>query len=274
MTNVSQLIEQRYGQPHEHGLAELTLNPVLQTLLEHRSVRGFLPDALPDGTLELLIAAAQSAPSSSNLQVWSAVSVEDPARKARLAVFAGDQLHIREAPLLLVFLADTSRLAQIAERVGVPAEGLRYLDTFLMATIDAALAAQNAVTAAESLGLGTVYIGALRNRPEAVAAELHLGPGVFPLFGLCVGKPDPARPTSIKPRLTQAAVLHREQYSAAPSEREVQRYDDVMAQFYAAQKLPNPRWSVHSHERLRSPENLRGRDRLRQALHGSGFELL
>ncbi|MDB4977083.1 MAG: nitroreductase [Myxococcaceae bacterium] len=274
MTSTLELVHRRYGRAEASPVESLHVNPVVETILEHRSVRGFLPDALPDGTLELLIAAAQSAASSSNLQVWSAVAVEDPARKRRLAALAGDQAHIRDAPLLLVFLADTSRLSRIAERAEVPAEGLRYLDTFLMAAIDAALAAQNAVTAAESLGLGTVYIGALRNRPEAVSAELSLGAGVFALFGLCVGRPDPARPAHVKPRLGQSAVLHREQYSAAATDREVDRYDEVMAQFCAAQKLANPPWSEHSRERVRSAEGLRGRDRLRHALHGFGFELL
>jgi hypothetical protein len=61
-------------------------NAVLETILSHRSVRGFLPDALPDGTLELLIAAAQSASTSSNLQVWSVVAIQSVEHKARLSV--------------------------------------------------------------------------------------------------------------------------------------------------------------------------------------------
>jgi nitroreductase len=273
MSKSHELLGQRYGRA-EDWAAAAELNPVLETIFAHRSVRGFLGDALPAGTLELLVAAAQSAASSSNLQVWSVVSVEDPARKERLAEHAGNQAHIREAPLLLVWLADTSRIARIAERDGEPVEGLRYLDSFLMGGIDAALAAQNAVTAAESLGLGTVYIGALRNRPEAVAADLGLPKGVFPLFGLVVGKPDPARPSSIKPRLAQSAVLHREQYQERALEHEVARYDDTLKAFYDGQQQAHPRWSEHVRERLRSAESLRGRDRLKQALHGFGFELL
>ncbi|MET0342365.1 MAG: NADPH-dependent oxidoreductase [Polyangiales bacterium] len=271
MASTHQLLHARYG--HE-VVARDALNPVLETLLAHRSVRAFSPEALPEGTLELLVAAAQSAPSSSNLQVWSVVAVEDVERKARLAALAGDQAHIREAPLLLVFVADSSRLVRIGARAGRPVEGARYLDTFLMGAIDGALAAQNALVAAESLGLGTVYIGALRNRPEAVGEELGLPPSVFPLFGLVVGKPDAARPASVKPRLPQPAVLHREQYVERPLEADVDRYDEVLARFHASQQLANPRWSEHSAARLAGPEALRGRDRLKQALHNLGFELL
>lgn len=268
-----ELLDLRYGPAHDLSAME-ALNPTLETILAHRSVRSYLREPLEPGTLELLIAAAQSAPSSSNLQVWSAVAVEDPARKARLAELASGQKHIDEAPLLLVFLADTSRLAAIAKSRGISSEGLRYLDTFLMATIDAALAAQSALIAAESLGLGTVYIGALRNKPEAVARELNLRPGVSPLFGLCVGRPDPARPAAVKPRLSQRAVVFREQYEGSRVEQEVERYDQLMDAFYRAQKLDNPAWSRHSTERVRSPESLRGRDRLRQALHTFAFQLL
>jgi nitroreductase len=273
MTKSHALLGQRYGREPDWA-KDAELNPVLETIFAHRSVRGFLSDALPSGTLELLVAAAQSAASSSNLQVWSVVSVEDPARKERIAQHAGNQAHIREAPLFLAWLADTSRIARIAERDGQPADGLRFLDSFLMGGIDAALAAQNAVTAAESLGLGTVYIGALRNRPEAVAEDLGLPKGVFPLFGLCVGKPDPARQALVKPRLAQSAVLHREQYEHRSLEHEVANYDDTLQAFYDGQQQAHPRWSAHVRERLRSSESLRGRDRLKQALHGFGFELL
>lgn len=272
MPSTHDLLHQRYGHAVDLGPTP-ALNPVLETILSHRSVRGFLEDELPAGTLAVLSAAAQSAASSSNLQVWSAVAVENRERKDRLALLAGNQAHVREAPLFFAFLADLSRLAGIATRAGVEAAGLHYLDTFLMAAIDAALAAQNVVTAAESLGLGTVYIGALRNRPEEVARALALEPGVFPLFGLCVGKPDPSRPTAVKPRLPQRAVIFREQYAGHETAPEIAHYDAIMASFYASQQLDNPRWSVHSTERVRSAENLRGRDRLKAALQEAGFAL-
>lgn len=88
MSKARELLGQRYGRA-EDWTAAAELNPVLETIFAHRSVRGFLGDALPAGTLELLLAAAPSAASSSNLQVWSVVSVEDPARKERLAEHAG-----------------------------------------------------------------------------------------------------------------------------------------------------------------------------------------
>ena len=147
-------------------------NEVLDTILNHRSVRAFLPRALPEGTLELLVAAAQSASTSSNLQFWSVVAVQEPARKSRLAELAGQQQFIRDAPLLLVWLADLSRLDRIAAEHQAQVDGTHYLEEFIVGVVDAALAAQSALIAAESLGLGGVYIGAMRNLPEQIAAEL------------------------------------------------------------------------------------------------------
>jgi nitroreductase len=278
MSKLQTLINTRYAGATPRALQRETQpewNPVIDTLLSHRSVRAFQSTPLPEGTLELLVAAAQSAASSSNLQVWSVVAVRDPERRHRLAALAGDQSHIREAPLFLAFLVDVARLSRVAERASKPIEGVDYLDTFLMGAIDAALAAQNAVTAAESLGLGTVYIGALRNRPEEVARELALTPGLFAVFGLCVGVPDATRPTAIKPRLSQPSVLFHEQYArtAADCETDIQDYDRAIGGFYRSQNLPQATWSEHSTERLRTAAGLRGRHRLREALQFLGFNL-
>jgi nitroreductase len=261
----------RYGSRLAASLPEW--NDTLQTLLTHRSVRAYENQSLPDGTLETLIAAAQSAPSSSNLQTWSVVAVEDAERKARLSVLAGNQAHIRDAPLLLVWLADLARLEAVAARASVKPEGLHYLETLLVGVIDAALAAQNAVVALESLGLGSVYIGAIRNAPEQVAAELALPPHVLPVFGLCVGYADSTRPAQVKPRLPQSVVLHRERYDAHVQAPGIALYDGILSEFQAQQGQSEAAWTDRSVERWRTRESLNGRDRLRDALASLGFEL-
>ena len=155
-------------------------------------MRGFLPDPVPPGTLETLIAAAQSAATSSNMQLWSAIAVTDPAKRKVLAEIAGDQKHIEQCPLYIAFVADMSRNERMSQAEQVTFENLPYLETFMVACIDAALAAQNAVVAAESLGLRTVYIGAMRNDPARVHELLGLPQKAFVVFGLCVGYADPA----------------------------------------------------------------------------------
>jgi nitroreductase len=268
---VAELVAQRYGS------AELPLfeeNPTLATLLQHRSVRAYTAEPLPETVLPTLVAAAQSAATSSNLQAWSVVAVQEPERKARLAQLAGEQAHIRECPLFLVWLADLSRLERLAVQRELPHAGLDYMELFMLGIIDAALAAQNAVIAAESLGLGIVYIGAIRNRPLDVVAELQLPPRVFPVFGLCVGWPDPARPTAIKPRLPQAAVLHREVYSTAQEDAAVAEYNQAMDAFYKEQGMRvRGDWTAHSVNRVAGPQSLSGRHVIREALEQLGFAL-
>lgn len=271
-TRTAAALGARYGMPAAQA-AVRHLNPVLEQLLAHRSVRAYRPDPVPPGTLEALVAAAQSASTSSNLQVWSVVAVEEGARKDRLAKLAGDQAHIRQAPLFLVWLADLWRLDGCAGQRGTRAEGLDYLEGLLLGVIDAALAAQNAAVALESMGLSCVYIGAIRNQVEQVARELALPPHVFPVFGMCVGYADPARPAAVKPRLAQRAVLHRERYDREAQAPAVAEYDQVMDRFYAEQAMPNESWSGTSVKRVQAASALRGREHLVAALHNLGFVL-
>lgn len=265
-------LEARYGSQPVPGA--FLSNPVIDALLSHRSVRAFSSAPLPEGALECAVAAAQSASTSSNLQAWSVVAVRDPAVKAALSAVAGGQKHVVEAPVLLVWLADLSRLAELGERSNAPVEGLDFLEMFLVGALDAALAAQNAAVALESLDLGIVYIGGLRNDAEEVARLLGLPPRVVAVFGMCVGHPDPARPAHVKPRLAQPIVLHEERYDAGLREEAVAAYDTAMTAFQAAEGMRPVGWSSVAVQRVGSPAALTGRDRLRGVLERLGFPLL
>lgn len=280
--DISALLQARYGstQPLPSS-SNLSLNPALETLLNHRSVRAFLPSkALPDGTLELLVAAGQSAATSSNLQTWSVVSVTDPARKARAAALAADQAFIRDAPLLLIFCADLQRPAAVGRlRQGRAGAALEYTEMFLMAAVDASLAAQNAAVAAEALGLGACYVGAVRDRPREMARLLGLPDRVVALFGLAVGWPDPARPARVKPRLAVEEVLHREGWGGgrdegASQEDRFREYDEVLAAFNAGEKREGvPAWTERSAKRVQDVASLHGRHVWGEMLKERGFDM-
>lgn len=256
----------RYGDP-DFSLA--VSNDIVRVQLAHRSVRKFGDRDVSEDELATLVAAAQSAPTSSNLQPWSVIAVRDPERKARLAHLSGEQDFIAQAPLFLVWIADLGRARRLAARHGREVHAADYLETTLIGFIDTALAAQNAVVAAESLGLGTVFVGAIRNRTEEVAAELGLPPHTVAAFGLAVGEPDPDEAADVKPRLPQAAVLHREQYADAADEH-IPAYDERLAAYNARFGLPGD-WSGRVLGRLRGPESMGGRHRLRAVLETLGF---
>jgi nitroreductase len=263
----------RYGNAGMSGaLSDVKANAVLEILISHRSVRRYSDEPVPEHVLRTAVAAAQSASTSSHLQAWSVIAIEDRARKARLAALAGGQGHVATGPLLLIFLADLSRLRDIGTRRGQPAQGLDYLESFIVGVADAALAAQNAVIALESLGLGCCYIGAMRNAPEAVALELNLPTETFAVFGLTVGYPDPQARADIKPRLPQSTVLHRETYAGTPID-DLATYDARMRSFQRSQELPETGWTAQASGRVRGPDAMSGRDRLQDALRRLGFGL-
>ena len=249
-------------------------NDVIASLVQHRSVRAFRPDQLPDGTLEIVIAAAQSAASSSNMQAWSVVAITDPATKAIMARVAGNQAHIEQCPLFLVWVADVSRLERVGKAVDQPFEALPYLETFLFAAFDAILAAQNATVAAESLGLSTVYIGALRNDVETVAHTLGLPAGAMGVVGLCIGYADETvAKAAVKPRLPQSAVLHRERYDTTAEPEANAIYDRALQRFSEASERSSYTWTQRVISRVGRVSALAGRDRIREAMGRLGFPL-
>lgn len=258
----------RYGDPRH--VPETATNEVLELQLAHRSVRRFRPDPVSEAELAALVAAAQSAATSSNLQAWSVVAVRDPEHKARLGALANNQESILTAPLFLVWVADLGRHRRLALRSQRQLAAADYLESTVVGFIDTALAAQNAVLAAESLGLGTVFIGALRNRPEEVAAELRLPAHAIAAFGLAIGTPDPAEQAGIKPRLPQAAVLHQETFDAEVADSHISGYDTRLSAYNVRYGQPG-NWSDRVLNRLAGPESLHGRHRLRDALEGLGL---
>lgn len=259
---------QRYGEDVDDRPA--APSDVVRLQLAHRSVRRFLPDAVSDDDLRTLVAAAQSAPTSSNLQPWSVVAVRDPERRRRLSALAARQQFVADAPLLLVWIADLGRARRLAERSERRLEAADYLETALIGFIDVALAAQNAVVAAESLGLGSCYVGAIRNNPEDVAAELGLPPHAIAAFGLAVGRPDPAEHAGVKPRLPQQAVLHHEQYDSEIADAHLAAYDERLGAYNARYGLDGA-WTDRVLTRLAGPESMAGRHRLREALERLGL---
>jgi nitroreductase len=261
----------RYGA--EAAPAAGPWNDHLALLLSHRSIRGYRPDALPTSTLETLVAAAQSAATSSNLQTWSVIAVTDPDKKAALAKVASNQKHIEQCPLFLVWVADIARNQRLGAEENVTLEVMPYQETFLVAAIDAALAAQNATVAAESLGLSCVYIGALRNNPVEVARVVGLPAGAFGVFGMCVGYASPAAASEVKPRLPQDVIVHHDTYDATGERTYRAAYDALMAAFSARNEMTADTWTKRVIGRMGKIAAMSGRDKLAATLNAMGFEL-
>lgn len=218
---------------------EKEMTPTIDLLRSHRSIRHFTDDAISDAQREAIIAAAQGTSSSSFLQCTTIVRITDNALRESLATLSGGQKHVAQAAEFWVFCADFNRHLQIC-----PDAQLGLAEQLLLGVVDTAMMAQNALTAAESLGLGGVFIGGLRNNIESVTELLKLPQHVLPLFGLCLGWP--ADNPDIKPRLPASLVVHENQYQ--PLNKDVlSQYDEQLAQYYLTRGSNTRRdtWSDH-----------------------------
>jgi nitroreductase len=234
----------------------------------HRSIRDYSDRPISEEEILALVAAAQSAATSSNLQMWSVISVQDPEKRAALADLCSQYEHVRKAPWFFAFLADHHRLRRAASQVGESAAGLGYVEYLVMAVIDAALAAERFVCAAESQGMGICYIGALRNHVDKVAELLDLPEGVFGVFGLCLGWPAEPLEAHIKPRLRPDAVWFRETYDR---EAPVDEYNERMKGFYESEGMKGDfTWAKRSGRRV-DRNHLTGREILKDWLASQGM---
>jgi nitroreductase len=208
----------------------MKLTATQQLQLNHQSVRRFLPRPLDPGLLESLIRCGQGAASSSFIQAYTVIRVNRPEARAAIAEAAGGQVWIEQAPEFLVFCADLRRINTACEAAG-KGELEGFSEHGLAAIVDVALMAQNVLLAAESQGLGGVFIGGIRNEPQVIVDQLSLPALVLPVFGMCLGWPNEAQ--EVKPRMPVGFVLHQDGYQEVSPER-MALYDEKMATYYAS----------------------------------------
>jgi len=196
------------------------MNPTLDVLFNRRSVRAYTDQPLAAGHREAILKAAFRAPTAGNMMLYSIIEVEDQVLKDRLAETCDHQPFIARAPFVLLFLADYQRwmdafafanAPQRAAELGLsnraPQEG-----DLLLAMSDTLIAAQNAVIAAESLGVGSCYIGDIMEQYEVHRAMFNLPRYALPVCLLCFGHPKRENPPALSPRYAPEFILHRNQY--------------------------------------------------------------
>lgn len=199
------------------------INPVLQVIDSHVSIRKYRKAEIPDDTLKKMVYAGVRAPSSANLQPYSIIAIKDQSLKDRLSILCGDQQHIRECSVFLIFIADYNRMMKAMEMLDIePFEPNVY--SLYIASVDASLAAQNIVLMAESMGYGICYIGAVQNNPCEIANLLRLPRYTYPLFGLTIGVPNenPAK----RIRLDVDTILHIDGYEGDKANEVIRKYEE------------------------------------------------
>ncbi len=206
-------------------------NKVIETMLKHRSIRKFLDKSIDTESLEQIIECGQAAASSSFIQAYSVIRVSNSDTRKQIAEAAGGQQWVEQAPEFLVFCADLKRIEVACLEQGAgKLEG--HAEHFLAASVDVALMAQNVLLAAESMDMGGVFIGGIRNNPQLVSDLLGLPDQVYPVFGMCLGWP--AIDPDVKPRFPVTTILHQDHYALDKVEAQVEGYDlQVRAYYYS-----------------------------------------
>lgn len=199
-------------------------------LLKHVSVRSFTDEQLTGGTVKQLVKAAQAASTASFQQSYSIIDVTDEELREKVTQASRNQRFMNQGGRLFVFCADLSRNEKMAQKLGFDvSKTIDGVDATLAGTIDATLAAQNMVIAAESMGLGVCFIGGVRDNIEEVSDLLKIPDHVFPVYGLVIGHPK-GKLNDIKPRLPFEAIYHQNTYDSKMDV--VEQYDKQTNEYY------------------------------------------
>jgi nitroreductase len=242
---------------------EFSMNITINTLLSHCSIRKFSQQAISTEVLEKILDCAIAASSSSFIQCSSIIRITDKEKRSVLAELAGNQSYVETAAEFLVFCADYNRHNEVVTNAQ-----LGFTEQTLISSIDTALMGQNTLIAAESLGLGGVFIGGIRNDVQAVSELLSTPKHVLPLFGLCLGYP--AHQPEVKPRLPRSIVIHENNYQTL-DKAQLHNYDETMKAYYASRSSNNKAttWSTQI-EKILTKES---RPHMQEFMKNKGFNI-
>jgi len=188
------------------------VNEVVRSLFERKSVRAFLDKEVSGQEKTMILEAALQAPSAGNQLLYTILDIQDHNIKEALAESCDRQPFVAKAPLVLVFLADCRRWMDAYEAAGAPYRKPSAGD-LLLACEDALIAAQNSVTAAWSMGIGSCYIGDILENREKVVSLLNLDEFVLPIALVVFGYPDDAQKKREKPaRFDQSFLVFKDRY--------------------------------------------------------------
>lgn len=191
------------------------MNPTLKTILEHKTIRNYKSDPIPEEILEKILEAGFRASTTGNMQVYSIIVSRDDQKRKELCRLHFNQKMVEQAPVLLTFCADFNRFSKwCRQREAEP--GYNNFLSFFTAAIDALLAAQNVCVAAESFGLGICYLGTTIYQADKLIEFFNLPDGVVPITTVVVGYPneDPEQAD----RLPAHGLLHYEKYNEYSAE--------------------------------------------------------
>ena len=188
------------------------MNSIIRSLFDRKSIRVFTDRNITDEEKNLILGAAVQAPTAGNQQLYTIIDVTDQTIKDTLVKTCDNQPFIADAKMVLIFCADCKKWYDAFRFAGCEPR-LPGVGDLALAISDATIAAQNAVVAAESLGIGSCYIGDIMENCEAHRELLHLPKYVFPCCMLVFGFPTQQQIQRKKPlRSPMDSIVHENAY--------------------------------------------------------------
>lgn len=207
------------------------LNDTIRAQLAHRTIRAYSTEPVSQEVMDTLVEVARASATSGYQQHMSLIRVTDPALREEICAVSGQSYVGGSAGELVFFIVDLHRNAVLRERAGADTEPVTRTNLFLQGVEDVVIAAQNVVVAAESLGLGTTYLGSILADPRRMIELLGLPRHTFPLLGLLVGHP--AQDPQYKPRLPRTITVGENTYPRVEDhDADLAAYDASVREYY------------------------------------------
>ncbi len=209
------------------------------TLMDRRmSLRRYSPEPIRPEHLEAIVHSTMRSPTAGNMMLYSVIQVEDPDKKQRLAETC-NHAFVATAPLVLLFLADMQRIYDFYRTFDVPQycreHGLPFktpqASNLMMSCCDALIAAQSSVLAAESLGIGSCYIGDIMGHCETHQEIFHLPPWTFPIALVCYGYYPQEMERKLSTRFDRRFIWFQDTYRRLSLEGFEHMYGEIMDKF-------------------------------------------
>ena len=220
------------------------MNQTIELLLNRKSVRVYDAKEISEDVKATIFAATLRAPTAGNMTLYSIIDVKDQFKKNILARTCDNQPFIAKAPLILLFLADyqkwhdyfkLSGVEQLCNQKGIEMRTPKEGDLFI-ACCDALIAAQTAVIAAESLGIGSCYIGDIMENYEEHKKLFDLPKYVFPISLICFGYPKQQQERRLSRRFDAKYVIFENQYRSLENEGLKEMYRERQEQVFGKRK--------------------------------------
>ena len=241
------------------------MDKTIELLMAHSSCRSFQNKPVPEDVADTIIKCAQHAPTSSYLQAYTIIKVEDKEKRKALAQFAGGQEWVEKAGLALLFCADLHRLdvmLDVADK-----NVLHNEELYTVAVTDAALASSRALVAAQALGLGGVFVGGVRNETEKMAKLFGLPELVFPMYVVCMGYPAEVPPQ--RPRMDARLISAVDTYPEITGPEQLADYEKEVSDYFL--NITNGRSGRGWIARAEHAISVKPRYSVGEFLHKAGF---